>query len=83
MKKFIAIYIILLIFAGCKSKPAGEELSSGERQFKRYCQTCHTLPKPSMKTAEQWPEIVSRYGQRAKLSEEIIADITSYLVLQN
>lgn len=83
MRLFIAIYITLLIFAGCKSKPAGEELSSGERSFKRYCQTCHVLPKPTMKTDEQWPEFVSRYGQRAKLSEEIIADITSFLILKN
>ncbi|MBU1148503.1 cytochrome c [Patescibacteria group bacterium] len=83
MKILVTLYLTLIIFAGCKSKPAEEKLSIGERNFRRYCQTCHTLPKPSMKNALEWPEIVSRYGQRAKLTEDVIKEITQYLISPN
>ena len=56
-----------------------EQINPGETAFKKNCQTCHTLPRAGMKSAEEWPTFVSRYGARAKLSDEQIAIITDYL----
>jgi mono/diheme cytochrome c family protein len=81
--KIIALLALLISLAGCKS-PADKELrSSGETAFRSNCQTCHSLPKPGMKTDEEWPALVSRYGERAKLSREKIDDIVIYLLANN
>ena len=77
-----------LIVAACGSKTtqsgtAGESMSPGERAFRNSCQTCHVLPRATAKTDAEWPEIVQRYGSRARLSQETMAQITAYLVANN
>lgn len=77
-----------LFAAACGSKTtqssnAVETMSPGERAFRASCQTCHVLPKPTAKTDEEWPEIVQRYGSRARLSAETMAQITAYLIANN
>lgn len=64
---------------GCRSDAPSAEQSPGETAFRKNCQTCHSLPRASMKSADEWPTYVSRYGARAKLSAEQIALITDYL----
>jgi hypothetical protein len=36
-----------------------------------------------MKTDEEWPALVQRYGKRAKLNDDQIASITAYLIAAN
>jgi cytochrome c2 len=74
--------------AACGSKTtqssnAVETMSPGERVFRASCQSCHVLPRPTAKTDEEWPEIVQRYGSRARLSAETMAQISAYLIASN
>jgi cytochrome c5 len=68
---------------GCRPETAEETRSEGELAFKRNCQKCHSLPKPTKYTDAQWPPLVERYGARAMLSDSVIAQITLYLTLHN
>ena len=79
-----AILIVLLtLIIGCKQNAADESRSPGEIALNNYCRSCHAVPKPSMKTDEEWPALVARYGDRAKLSQEQINQITAYLTSNN
>ncbi|HWR83830.1 MAG TPA: cytochrome c [Candidatus Deferrimicrobium sp.] len=73
----------LMVLGVCRSSGGVEERSPGEIAFRRYCQTCHSLPKPRLKTDEQWPQLVLRYGERAKLSPQQIDQIVAYLIAHN
>ena len=75
--------IIVAISCGGKKKNSSESRSEGARLFALSCQTCHALPRPAMKTDEEWPSIVDRYGPRAMLNKTEIAAITLYLVSNN
>ena len=68
---------------GCFGPSPVEESSPGARVFRANCQTCHSLPRPTMKTDSEWPLLVARYGQRAKLSKEQISSIVEYLIAAN
>ena len=68
---------------GCFGPGQVEESSPGARVFRANCQTCHSLPHPAMKTDSEWPLLVARYGQRAKLSDEQILSIVDYLIAAN
>ncbi len=80
---------LLLLFVGItvsscqKSGVAKESRSPGEITFRANCQTCHVLPKATMKTDAEWPAIVARYGEKAKLSEEQKSGIIAFLVSKN
>ncbi|MEW6050517.1 MAG: cytochrome c [Candidatus Zixiibacteriota bacterium] len=78
-----AAAVVSLLMIACGPTGSGEEKSPGEMAFRRSCQTCHSLPKPSKKTDEEWPALVRRYGEKAKLSPETIAQITEYLRASN
>ncbi len=87
MRLRLIIVVVLasftVILASCLKDAGREERSLGEVAFKTYCQSCHTLPKPKIKTDTEWPSFVQRYGQRAKLSPEQIDIIASYLIANN
>ncbi len=87
ISKVISLILIVgsLIAAttGCGGSVANEEISENERLFFASCQNCHTLPRPTMKSDKEWPELVKRYGEKAKLSQEQIDRITIYLVANN
>lgn len=72
----------LAVFS-CSGLTPVEESSPGARVFRSNCQTCHSLPRPTMKTDSEWPLLVARYGQRAKLSDEQISSIVDYLIAAN
>lgn len=82
----LGIAAILFVFSqlfGCRKNDINESQSPGEKTFKSYCNSCHTLPKPADKTDNEWPAIVEKYGVRAKLSQEQINQIISYLTANN
>jgi hypothetical protein len=80
----IAIVCIFISLVSCGGGATSDETRSpGEIAFRRNCQTCHSLPKPSLKSDEEWPPTVARYAPRAKLTPEDIAAITAYLVSAN
>lgn len=84
MRHFICLSLIIFSLTGCKKEPlVAEKHSEGERYFRSNCQSCHILPRPSLKTDEEWPALVARYGEKAKLSPEAIRKITGYLVASN
>jgi hypothetical protein len=68
---------------GCSGPNPTEERSPGQVVFYRYCQNCHSLPRPDMKTDEEWPQFVERYGQRANLDSETRRLIAEYLAGAN
>jgi mono/diheme cytochrome c family protein len=57
--------------------------SEGQRLFRANCRTCHRLPSTKSKTDSEWPALVARYGERAKLSPEQIDLIIAYLQAAN
>jgi mono/diheme cytochrome c family protein len=67
----------------CRSGNTADERSPGEVAFRRYCQSCHRLPEPTLKTDREWPEMVQRYGRKARLTQEQIDLIIDYLVASN
>ncbi len=78
----LAICSVAIIGAACAGGYK-KDMSQGEKIFRTYCQTCHTLPQPSLKTDDQWLPLVQRYGKRAKLSQRQIELITQYLTDNN
>ncbi len=85
MKRLLRISIlpaIALLAIGCGSSEnkVAEEYSPGETAFKNYCQTCHRLPKASDKSTEEWPAIVQKYGEKAKLSAKDQKAILDFLI---
>lgn len=72
-----------LAILGCVGPPSQSNRPPGELAFRQYCQTCHVLPRPARYTDSQWPPLVERYGERAKLSNETQALILDYLLAAN
>lgn len=60
-----------------------DERSPGQVAFEANCQTCHRLPGAWTKSDEEWPDLVARYGQRARISDETVTMIVSYLQKTN
>ena len=85
MFKVTLLFLLVgLTLSSCqKSGINKESRSPGEITFRASCQTCHVLPKATMKTDAEWPAIVARYGEKAKLSENQKSDIIAYLISQN
>ena len=85
MIRFIFILILVgVIISSCQKSDLNKEMRSpGEIAFRANCQTCHILPKATMKTDSEWPLIVSRYGEKAKLTKVQVNDIIAYLISQN
>ena len=69
--------------ATCGGPARRSDQSLGETAFRQNCQTCHVLPKPGLKTDQEWPELVARYGERARLSAETQQEILDYLLSVN
>ncbi len=85
---YLSVLILLILLAailacGQKRTISEEDRSDGGRLFVMSCQNCHLLPNPTSRSDEKWPEIVKRYGPRAKLSDREIASITEYLIANN
>ncbi len=78
----ISLFLLILITA-CQPKQEFSEKSPGEKLFTTNCQSCHILPKPSMRTDIEWPALVAEYGQKAKLTSIEIEKITDYLIRSN
>lgn len=79
----VLIVIAGLAILGCVGPPSQSNRPPGELAFRQYCQTCHVLPRPARYTDFQWPPLVERYGERAKLSSETRALILDYLLAAN
>ncbi len=76
--------MVAVITISCqKSDLQKESRSPGEIAFRSNCQTCHILPKTDMKTDAEWPAMVNRYGEKAKLSVAQVNDIIAYLIANN
>ena len=85
MKRFASILLMsFLLLTSCQqSDLPSESRSPGEVAFRSNCQTCHILPKASMKTDDEWPAMVNRYGEKAKLTVTQVNDIIAYLTANN
>ena len=80
------VLLAALLIAGLVSACAGpgsESRSPGEAAFRSSCGGCHSLPRPSLKGDDEWPALVERYGQRARLDDERIKLITAWLRANN
>ena len=49
---------------GIEPEDLPEPDSTGAKLLVRYCTQCHTLPSPSMHTAQEWPEVTQRMFNR-------------------
>lgn len=45
-------------------------MAPSERLFKHKCRSCHALPKPDSRSAEEWPKIITKHESRVKLTDE-------------
>lgn len=79
----LTVLAVAMIGCGAGSNSGKETRSPGEIAFRASCQTCHSLPRAKMKTDDEWPALVQRYGERAKLTDNQIAAITTYLIASN
>lgn len=75
--------MIIALSLGCGGAVVDEESTQNSRLFAASCQSCHTLPKPTDKSDEEWPPLVKKYGKQAKLTGEQIDRITIYLLANN
>ena len=75
--------LIIALLHGCGGSIVDEESTPNSRLFAASCQSCHTLPKPTDKSDEEWPPLVRKYGEQAKLTGEQIDRITIYLLANN
>lgn len=79
----IIIIFMLMLIVSCQPKQEFSEESPGKKLFTTSCQSCHILPKPSMRTDIEWPALVAEYGEKAKLTSIEIEKITEYLIRNN
>ena len=79
----VGLAILAASMVGCQSSQLSAERSPGEITFQKRCQNCHRLPDPSSKDDLQWPQLVTRYGTKAGISNDEIALITKFLVDTN
>lgn len=77
-----ATAVLVLLGTACATRNAGI-WSYGEQQFRSRCQSCHSLPKPGSRTATEWPPLVARYGERAKLTQTQVDSIIVFLQAQS
>ena len=75
--------LIIALSISCGGEVADEESTQNSRLFAASCQSCHTLPKPTAKSDEEWPPLVRKYGELSKLSEEQMDRITIFLLANN
>ena len=75
--------LIIALSLGCGGAIVDEESTENSSLFAASCQSCHTLPKPTDKSDEEWPPLVRKYGEQAKLTGEQIDRITIYLLANN
>lgn len=75
--------VIIVLSLCCGGTIADEEATPNSRLFAASCQSCHTLPKPTDNSDEEWPPLVRKYGEQAKLTGEQIDRITIYLLANN
>ena len=78
-----AILTMAGLSCGTTGTAGKETRSPGEAAFRASCQSCHSLPRPDMKTDGEWPALVQRYGERARLTDDQIAAITAFLIASN
>jgi cytochrome c5 len=57
-----------------------DALDKGRSTFMSKCKQCHALPKPTAKTAEEWPAQVEKMGKLAKLNQEQKDQVLHYLL---
>ena len=92
MKRMVRREMIVLLVLGagvwalsaCRpSESATAERTPGELAFRRNCQSCHSLPRPKSHSDQEWPALVARYGARAHLTSEQVAQIAEFLLSSN
>ncbi|MDF1543702.1 MAG: hypothetical protein P1R58_01220 [bacterium] len=85
--KFFSGIVLLTVTAAllsaCQPASQAEDQSPAAVSFRKNCQACHRLPNPANKSDEEWPILVQRYGERAKLTPENIALISDWLIANN
>jgi mono/diheme cytochrome c family protein len=57
----------------------GQTLSHGYALFVSRCLDCHTLPPTTKYSKDEWPYLVSRMANRARLSNSDQAALIAYL----
>ncbi|MGI9115355.1 MAG: hypothetical protein ACR2FX_10065 [Chthoniobacterales bacterium] len=56
-----------------------QELSAGRSLFAGRCLNCHTLPRTTAYSREQWTDLVSRMAARANLTPAEQRSVLAYL----
>ena len=75
-REVLAVCLIVFGFTGCGTvKP----VSNGESFYRAHCADCHRLILPATYTAKEWPVFVDRMAVKARLTEEDIKVLKSYL----
>ncbi len=92
--KVVVTLLLLLTFAACTTQlyvpttanvskheaATLAELQQGHDLYSSKCGRCHSLKKPSSRTAAQWTKILEKMGPKAKLSKDQTALVYKYVV---
>jgi cytochrome c5 len=57
-----------------------DKLDEGRSTFTSKCHQCHALPKPTAKSAADWPAQVEKMGKLAELTDEQKQLVLHYLL---
>jgi hypothetical protein len=68
--------------AAAQSRTPGvtfESLEAARVLAQEKCSGCHAVPKPTKEDVDEWPDVMSKMGKKAKLSADQTAAVTAYL----
>jgi len=73
-----------LLASGCAASTSSlaavePDAAAGHRLYQAKCSLCHELVDPGTFTKQEWPRLLEKYGQRARLKPADQRSILAYL----
>lgn len=92
--KLAIMPIIVFLFISCLPKKVSNTISTTENQsrfspeileaksvYENNCANCHKLYSPKEYTAQEWRQILVTMQKKAKITDDEVKNIYSYLIL--
>jgi cytochrome c5 len=82
-RRCLALSLGLLV-SGCVASntslaAAEPDAAAGHRLYRAKCSMCHELVDPEAFSKQEWPRLLEKYGQRARLKPADQRSILAYL----
>lgn len=69
----------LAIFPACQPSGKQAQMSPSEKLFNNKCRSCHALPKPGSRSADEWNQVMAKHSGRVTLTTEQIELILGHV----